>query len=115
MTYKARKTIIGEIEKLRGRKLISICNFDRPSVPRISGLLTNLNPELKEPLFRVLKETCKKNEGIDIFLYTRGGDTNAVWPVVCLLREFDKNFEVFVPFRAHSSGTMLALAAKKSS
>lgn len=113
MPYDDRKILIREIEALRGRKLISICNFDRPSVPRIGGLLTNLASDLKEPIFRVLKETCKNGEGIDIFLYTRGGDTNAVWPLVCLLREFDKDFEVLVPFRAHSSGTMLALAAKK--
>jgi hypothetical protein len=113
MTYDARKALIRKIEALRGRKLISICNFDRLSSPRIGGLLTNLAPDHKEPLFRVLKETCKNGEGIDVFLYTRGGDTNTVWPLVCLLREFDEDFEVLVPFRAHSSGTMIALAAKK--
>jgi hypothetical protein len=63
-------------------------------------------------LYRVLKES-PTDKGIDVFLYTRGGDTNSVWPIACLLREFDPDFEVLVPFRAHSAGTMLALAAKR--
>lgn len=113
MAYIGRKRTIRQIEGLRGRKLISICNFDRPSFPPFRGLHTQFAPDIKEALFRILKETYKDENGIDIYLYTRGGDTNAVWPIVCLLREFDKDFEVFVPFRAHSSGTMLALAAKK--
>jgi hypothetical protein len=46
-------------------------------------------------------------------LYTRGGDTNSVWPLVSLIREFDPNFEVLVPFRCHSSGTLVALGASK--
>lgn len=69
--------------------------------------------DMKEPLYRVLKESLKGGGQVDLFLYTRGGDTNAVWPIASLLREFDPDFEVLVPFRAHSSGTMLALAAKK--
>lgn len=113
MPFDERKELIREIEDLRGRKMISICNFDRVSIPSFPGFLTNLDPEHKEPLFRVLKETCQNDDKLDIFLYTRGGDTNSVWPIVCLLREFDKEFEVLIPYRAHSSGTMIALAAKK--
>jgi hypothetical protein len=48
-----------------------------------------------------------------VVLYTRGGATNAVWPITGLLREFDPDFEVLIPFRAHSSGTLFALAANK--
>jgi hypothetical protein len=60
-----------------------------------------------------LKETIKDSEKIDICIYTRGGDTNSVWPIVNLIREFDKNFEVLVPFRCHSAGTLLSLGAKR--
>ena len=52
-------------------------------------------------------------EGIDLLLYTRGGDTNSVWPLVSLVREFDPDFEVLVPFRCHSSGTLAALGANR--
>lgn len=114
MSYDDRKKIINNIEEKRsGRKLISFCNFDRFSVPLLPGLLTQVDVELKECMFRVLKESNCKGKGVDIFLYTRGGDTNAVWPLVSLLREFDVDFEVLIPFRAHSAGTLFSLAAKK--
>jgi len=114
MPLKERQEIIQKIEGCReGRHLISICNFDRASDPQVPGLATQFHEDMKEPLFRVLKETVKEGGKLDVFLYTRGGATNAVWPIVGLLREFDPDFEVLVPFRAHSSGTMLALAGKK--
>lgn len=114
MPYDERKKLMEAIEKLRGgRKLLVLSNFDRASSPPLPGLGVPFSPEVKESLYRVLKETPIKQKGIDLFIYTRGGDTNAVWPIVSLLREFDPEFEVLVPFRAHSAGTMVALAAKK--
>ena len=114
MAYNDRKETIRKIEKLRdGRRLISICNFDRNSIPDLIGLKTLFYAEFKEALYGILKETYINQEGLDIFLYTRGGDTNSVWPIVCLLREYDPDFEVLVPFRAHSSGTLFAISAKK--
>jgi hypothetical protein len=115
VAYKERIELIKGIEALRrGRKLIALCNFDRKSFPPIPGLVeTQFQADLKECLFSVLKETKIGDSGIDLFLYTRGGDTNSVWPIVSLLREFDKDYEVLVPFRAHSAGTMLTLASKR--
>jgi hypothetical protein len=69
--------------------------------------------DVKESLYRVLKESSIGSAGIDIFLYTRGGDTNSVLPIVSLLREYDADFQVLVPFRAHSAGTLFALAASR--
>lgn len=115
MAYTDRIKRIKEIEKIRkGRKLISLCNFDRAHDPKfpISGLATSFHAEFKACLYRILKENPKTN-GFDIFLYTRGGDVNSVWPIVNLLREFDENFEVLIPFRAHSAGTLFSLGAKK--
>jgi hypothetical protein len=110
-----RQEVIRRIERLRGnRRLICMCNLDRPADPGVlPGLSTQFQEDIKEPLFRVLKETIGPKDRLDVFLYTRGGATNAVWPIAGLLREFDPNFEVLVPFRAHSSGTILALAANK--
>jgi Serine dehydrogenase proteinase len=114
MPLEERRALMARIEQLRGgRRLISICNFDRASIPPIDGISLNFREDMKEPLYRVLKETVGGGGKIDVFLYTRGGDTNAVWPIVSLLREYDPAFEVIVPFRSHSSGTMLAIAAKK--
>ena len=73
---------------------------------------TQFHSEVKAALFRVLKET-QADKGIDLCLYTRGGDTNSVWPIVSIIREFDPTFEVLVPYRCHSAGTLLALGARR--
>ena len=113
LCLEGRQKLFEEIEKERGRTLVALCNFDRNSDPRIPGLSWQFGLDVKEPLFRVLKESASKGRGIDLCLYTRGGDTNAVWPIANLLREFDVDYEVLVPFRCHSSGTLLALGARK--
>ena len=113
MNYDERKPLLREVEQLRpGRRLVCFLNFDRQSEPRLPGLSTLFHADVKEALFRVLKESDSL-EGIDLLLYTRGGDTNAVWPLVSLVREFDPDFEVLVPFRCHSSGTLAALGANR--
>ncbi len=113
MNYDDRKSLIQNVQELRsGRTLVCFFNFDRRSDPPIAGLATQFAADVKEPLFRVLKESPSP-KGIDLCLYTRGGDTNSVWPIVTLLREFDPDFEVLVPFRCHSSGTLLALGARR--
>jgi Serine dehydrogenase proteinase len=117
MAYDDRKQLMEKIEKIReGRTLVSHFTFDRtispPSVGSL-GLQTQFHGEVKESLFRVLKESVKKGDKVDLCLYTRGGDTNAVWPLVSLIREFDPDFHILVPFRCHSSGTLVALGAKE--
>ena len=114
MAYEERKALMQDIENLRGKRtLVCLCNFDRASKPELPGLSTQFHADMKECLYRILKES-PATKGLDLFLYTRGGDTNSVWPIACLLREFDPDFELLVPFRAHSAGTMLALAARRT-
>lgn len=113
MNYDERKPLLQKVEQLRpSRRLVCFLNFDRQSEPALPGLSTHFHADVKEALFRVLKESDSL-EGIDLLLYTRGGDTNSVWPLVSLLREFDPDFEVLVPFRCHSSGTLAALGANR--
>lgn len=111
--YERRKLLIERVEACRpGRKLISFFNFDRASEPAVPlGLDTAFNADAKAALFRVLKESGSSK--VDICLYTRGGDVNGVWPLVSIIREFDPDFEVLIPFRCHSAGTLLALGAKR--
>jgi hypothetical protein len=77
------------------------------------SLLSFTIPRRKSRCFRVLKESAAQAKGIHVCLYTRGGDTNSVWPIVSVIREFDPDFEVLVPFRCHGSGTLLALGARR--
>ena len=113
MALDQRQTLFRRIEEQRGRSLITFFNFDRAAVPELPGIKTQFQGDSKEALFRVLKELPDSSNGIDICLYTRGGDTNAVWPLVGILREFDPEFEVLVPYRAHSSGTLMAMGARR--
>jgi len=112
--YAQRKPLFSELSKMRGgRAPIIFFNFDRGSQPpNIPGIATMFASDTKEVLFRLLKEADAK-KGIDLVLYTRGGDTNAVWPLATLIREFDPTFQILAPFRCHSSGTLLALGAHK--
>jgi len=113
LNFDARRPLIAAVEALRrGRTLVCFFNFDRQAVPPLAGLNTQFHADVKEALFRVLKES-QPTEGIDLCLYTRGGDINAVWPLVSLIREFDPDFEVLVPFRCHSAGTLAALGARR--
>src|SRR5271165_70732 len=117
MAYNDRRPLFEKIETLRGgRTLVCYFTFDRSVNPTTSatlGLQTQFHAEVKESLFRVLKESVSGKSGVDLCLYTRGGDTNAVWPIVSLIREFDPDFHLLAPFRCHSSGTLVALGAKE--
>jgi hypothetical protein len=117
MAYNDRKPLLEKIETLRGgRTLVCYFTFDRginPSTCQTLGLQTMFHAEVKESLFRVLKESVSGKSGVDLCLYTRGGDTNSVWPIVSLILEFDPDFQLLAPFRCHSSGTLVALGAKE--
>lgn len=113
MPHHDRAALMRAIEALRGgRRLICLMNFDRLSDPYLNGISAQLYGDVKEPLYRVLKQIRRK-EPIDLLLYTRGGDINAVWPLVSVLREFDRRFHVLVPYKCHSAGTLLALGAER--
>ena len=95
MAHDERKALMTKVESLReGRALVCYFNFDRESDPRLPGVTTQFSADSKEALFRVLKESKASERKIDLCLYTRGGDLNAVWPLVNLLREFDSDFDV---------------------
>jgi hypothetical protein len=113
VAFEQRKALIESLEAARGRRLICFFNFDRTSEPQLPGLSTMFSQDAKESLYRVLKETLNAGDKFDLCIYTRGGDVNAVWPIVNLLREFDPDFQVLVPFRCHSSGTLLTLGARR--
>lgn len=106
MGRKKRLHIIKEIQKIRGSKLISFFTSDR------SG---NLPPfrvadDAIRPLHKHL-ESLGETDKIDLFLYTRGGSTNAGFGIAKLFCSYCKTFSVLVAHRCHSAGTLIALAA----
>lgn len=52
-----------------------------------------------------------KVEKISLMLYTQGGDTMAAWSLVNLIRQFCTEFEVIIPSKSRSSGTIISLGA----
>jgi hypothetical protein len=100
-----RKRLIKQLEEKRGSKIISYFTAFR----QVLG--TGLSSDDTLPLFFEHLQSFKKLGKIDLFLYTRGGDTLAPNRIVHLLREFCEKLGVLVPFRAHSAGTTLALGA----
>lgn len=98
---KARaKELIGKIEQLRGSRVIV---YWMSSWARISEAVV---PSLYDQL-----RAIGKQDRIDLILYTTGGDTEAPWRIVSLIREYCKRFGVLVPHRAHSAGTLIAMGA----
>lgn len=52
-----------------------------------------------------------KPKKISLLLYTRGGNTLGAWSLVNLIRQFCDDFEVIIPAKAHSAGTLISLGA----
>ena len=110
MPYRQRKSIIENIEKVRGSKVISYVTGDRPTRIAIAGMGTQLSSEPQLLIYDHLRKIGKVKK-LDLFLYTRGGETDAVIPFVNAIREHCEIFGVLVPFRGHSGGTLICLGA----
>jgi hypothetical protein len=108
MAREARLDLIRKIEKKRDSKIIAYVTCGRPglTVPIESGAI----PIIERHLRNLATESAKS---LDLFLYSRGGDSNLPWSLVSLIREYmgKRPFNVLVPFRAHSAATVVALGA----
>ena len=111
MALAQRRELISQLERVRNSRVLSYFLSDRetfpPGVPGYSTVL-GTEPQL---LFIDHLRSIGRTRQIDLFLYTRGGDTNAVWPLISLLREYCERLTVIVPSRAHSGGTLICLGA----
>ncbi len=102
-----RKDIIQKIEKIRGSKVITYLTGDR--IPFQSQIGEDVIPILLRHL-----ELMGKQDNIDLFLYTKGGDMVVPIRIVKLIRAYcKKKFSVLVPYRCHSAGTLICLGAEE--
>ncbi len=92
------------IEKNRQSKLLIYFTGDR------RGMETQIAPDVLEYFSEHLDKIGKVKK-ISLFLYTRGGDTMAAWSLVNLIRQFCREFEIIIPSKARSSGTIISLGA----
>jgi len=99
-------SLIEKIEKLRNSKLLVYYTGDRQGQEiRIAG-------DIHPFCYRHLQQIGEL-ERIDLFLYSPGGITMAGYGLVNLIREFCKEFNVIIPFRALSCATLIALGANE--
>lgn len=101
---KERIKLIKQLEKKRDSIIIAYITSDR----------RNLTTRLAQDSVRIIYKHLMKIDTvdkIDLFLYTTGGNLMAPIRIVHLIREHCKAFEVLVPHRAMSAGTLLCLGA----
>jgi hypothetical protein len=92
------------LEQKRASKLIVYFTGDR------QGMETQIAPDVLDYFSQQLDKIGKVNK-ISLFLYTRGGDTMAAYSLVNLIRQFCEEFEIIIPSKARSSGTIISLGA----
>lgn len=99
--------LIEDLEKERGSKVIVYFTGDRQ--PFGSRIAEDVVRPLYEHLVNLDFDEGKKV--IDLFLYSRGGDVGVPWRIASMVREFCKEFNVLVPYKAQSAATLLSLGA----
>lgn len=102
--YTERKALYNQLRDRRESKVIAFITGDRP------GLETQIHPEVYDFFVNHL-DSIGVVPKITLFLYTRGGVTLAAWSLVNLIRQFCDTFEVIVPSKALSAGTLMCLGA----
>jgi ClpP class serine protease len=102
--YKERIELYKAFEQSRGSKVIVYVTGDRP------GLETQIHPEVLDLLVSHL-DIIGTVPKISLYLYTRGGHTLAAWSIANLIRQYCDEFEVIIPSKAHSAGTLISLGA----
>lgn len=104
----SRKKLIQEIEQKRGSKVIAYVTCDRPGlgVPIMGDVVSLIHEHVL-----ALKE--QERLKLDLFIYSRGGQSDVPWAIVSMFREYSQtgSFSVLIPYRAHSAATVIAIGA----
>ncbi len=113
MEDKGRKQRIQLIEKLQDKRnsaVIVYMTSERPPVGQV-----NFATGIALDVFRLFYNHLKKigKQKISLIICSNGGELDAPWPLVNLIREYCEEFEVIVPFKALSAASLIALGADK--
>lgn len=102
--YRDRVKLYEQLEEKRASKLLVYITGDR------RGLETQIADEVLDLIVDHL-DAIGTVPKISLYLYTRGGQTLAAWSIANLIRQFCDEFEVIIPSKAHSAGTLICLGA----
>lgn len=104
MARAERLDLIKKLEKLTNSRVLVYITGDR------RGLETRIASDIFPIMFKHL-DKFGHSKKINLFLYTPGGITISGYGLVNLIREYCDEFGVLIPFRALSTGTLIALGA----
>lgn len=108
MSRDRRKELIKAIEEKRDSKVIAYFTSDRRNLSvSISSDIVSIMHE------HILASDSNSDNKLDLFVYSRGGDSDVPWTVVSMFREYceEGSFSILIPYRAHSAATVIALGA----
>lgn len=99
-----RRALIAELQKARGSTVLCYVTGDR------SPVAAQIGDDAIRPIYQLIREAgpCER---LDFFLYSRGGAIDVPWRIVSALRGCAKEWNILIPFRANSAGTLIALGA----
>jgi hypothetical protein len=103
---KTRTALIGRLEELRDSSVICLLTTLRPGV---QGSISD--DQVRVMFDHLLAFERRPIPRLDLFLVSNGGNGVVPWRFVSLFREYTKDFNVLIPYRAYSAATLLALGA----
>lgn len=106
MNFAERLAAYHEIEQQRNSRVIAFVTSDRPAAE------TQIAQDCVSMFVDILDEIGPTPK-ISLVMHTNGGDTSTAWRLVNLIRSFCDDFEVIVPMKAMSAGTLMSLGANE--
>lgn len=104
MPFHERVALYETIESSRDTKVITYVTSDR------LGAETQIGADCID-IFVDILDAIGPTKKISLLLHTNGGNTAAAWRLVNLIKTFCDQFEVIVPYKAMSAGTLISLGA----
>jgi len=107
--YSQRKQLLKEFKEKRGRDIITLVTSTKQPEEHFAAQIA---VDVLPIFYSLLKGgENNKDKNVDLFIYSAGGQIDAPWAIVNLLKEYYDNICVVVPYRAHSAATLISLGA----
>jgi len=105
--FNSRKKLFDELYGHRKRRIITL--FTSQKKPE--QLFATQIAQDTLPIFYEILKKGNLGDKIDLLLHSSGGQIDTPWPLINLIREYCKEINVLVPWKAHSAATLIALGA----
>lgn len=103
--FKDRQTLFSELASVRDRDIITLVTSTKKPEPVFAAQIA---VDILPVFYELLKGKERKQK-VDLFLYSAGGQIDAPWPLINLIREYYEDIYAIIPWRGHSAATLIAL------